>query len=50
MLQIIKLWYKSVLKDLSCLQPKNNKGKSAISRLCLHMKKATKTNDCCDCV
>ena len=40
-----------VLRDLSCLQPKNrkvDKSKSAISRLCLHMKKVTKTDDVCD--
>jgi len=40
-----------VLRDLSCLQPKNrkvDKAKSAISRLCLHMKKVTKTDDVCD--
>lgn len=42
----------AVLRDLSCLQPKKNrkvdKGKAAISRLCLHMKKVTKTDDFCD--
>ena len=41
----------SVPRDLSCLQPKNrkvDKSKSAISRLCLHMKKVTKTDDVCD--
>jgi len=41
----------SFLKDLSCLQPKTrtiDKGKSAISRLFLQMKKVTKTNDFCD--
>jgi hypothetical protein len=40
-----------VLRDLSCLQPNNrkvDKAKSAISRLCLHMKKVTKTDDVCD--
>lgn len=40
-----------VLRDLSCLQPKNrkvDKAKSAISRLCLHMKKVTKTDEFCD--
>ena len=40
-----------VLRDLSCLQPKNrkvDKSKSAISRLCLLIKKVTKTDDFCD--
>lgn len=36
-----------VLRDLSCLQPKSRKleeSKSAFSRLCLHMKKVTRTD------
>jgi len=40
-----------VLKDLSCLQLNNrsvDNNKSAVSRLCLHMKKVTKTNEFCD--
>jgi len=42
---------KAVLKDLSCLQPNNRSvdtNKSAVSRLCLHMKKVTKANEFCD--
>jgi hypothetical protein len=37
-----------VLRDLACLQPKARKleeSKSAISRLCLHLRKVTKTDD-----
>ena len=47
-LQVTLALKSTVLRDLSCLQPKartTDKGKSAISRLGLHMKKVIKTDE-----
>src|SRR6266516_2766235 len=40
-----------VLRDLQCLDPvvrKTQEGKSALARLCMHLRKVTRTDDICD--